>query len=100
MMKQIAATAVFSMVLMVSSHTFAGEQTATLSVPGMNCASCPYIIKSAISEVDGVKHVTATFEGRTATVIFDDTVTTLEAIQQATANVGFQSSVRKIETGS
>ena len=100
MMKQIAIPALFVATLLTAPFAFAAEQIATLSVPGMNCASCPYIIKSAISEVDGVKEVSATFETRTATVVFDDAVTSVEAIQQATADVGYPSSVIELNKGS
>ena len=100
MIKSLAISALFSAMLLVSSATFAGEQTATLSVPGMNCASCPYMIKSALSEIDGVKEVTATLEGRTAKVVFDAAVASIEAIQQATADIGYPSFVLKLNTGS
>jgi mercuric ion binding protein len=100
MMKQIAGTVVFTMALMISSIALAGIQTATLYLPGINCPSCPYMIRSAISEVDGVKDVTVAFERRTATVVFDDTITTVEAIQKATASIGFPSSVLELDDSS
>lgn len=60
-----------------------------LSVPGMFCASCPYIIRSAIGAVDGVDSVTADAEARTVTVIFDDAVVQLSEILDATGNAGY-----------
>jgi mercuric ion binding protein len=100
MIKNLTIFALFLAMLLVSSTTFAGEQTATLSVPGMNCASCPYIIKSALSAVDGVKEVTATLEGRTAKIVFDAAVASIEAIQQATTDIGYPSFILKLNTGS
>ena len=100
MTQKIIITALFISTLLISSVTFAEEQTATLSVPGMTCASCPYIVKSTISVVNGVKKVTATFKDRTATVIFDDDVASIETIQQATADVGYPSSVLILSTSS
>lgn len=70
----------------------AAEQTVTLSVPGMTCASCPYIVESAISGVEGVQAVETSLESRTATVTFDDAATTVEAITGATLNAGYESS--------
>ena len=93
MMKHITMSGLFVAALLTSSIAYAGEQTATLSVPGMNCASCPYMIKSALSEVDGVQDVTATLKDRTATVVFDDAVVSVIAIQQATADIGYPSSI-------
>ena len=70
---------------------WAADKTIKLSVPGMNCASCPYIVKSAISEVTGVKKVEARLQDTSATVTFDDAVTSTKAITQATANIGYPS---------
>ena len=78
---------------MSSTTALAAEQTVKLSVPGMTCGSCPYIIKKAISEIKGVKLVEATLEDRTATVTFEDTVASIKAITQATKDVGYESSV-------
>jgi copper chaperone CopZ len=41
--------------------------------------------------VEGTIAVEATLEDRTATVVFDDDVTSLEAILRATANIGYES---------
>ncbi len=79
--------------LLVSHGSMAAEQTVKLSVPGMSCVSCPYIVKSAISAVSGVSSVTATMADLSATVTFDDEITTLVKIQQATADVGYPSSL-------
>lgn len=67
----------------------AGEKAVTLSVPGMFCASCPYVVQAAISKVDGVMTVTADVESRTASVVFDDAVASLDVILSATANAGY-----------
>jgi len=92
--------AVLASVLLVSQMSKAAEQTVKLSVPGMSCVSCPYIVKTAISAVNGVSAVSATMEDLSATVTFDDELTDLEEIQQATANVGYPSFPFKGESGS
>lgn len=71
---------------------FAAEQTVTLSVPGMSCASCPFIVEAAISGVSGVLAVETSLETRTATVTYDDAVTTVAAITSATLGAGYESS--------
>ena len=48
----------------------------------------------------GIKAVEATMEDRTATVTFEDTLTSIEAIQQATANIGYPSSLYEQKSGS
>ncbi len=67
----------------------AAEQTATFSVPGMTCASCPFIVQSAMSSVDGVSSVEPSLESKTARVVYDDEKTTLDAIALASKNAGY-----------
>ena len=88
----------FALALGLAAPAFAGERTVTLSVPGMYCASCPYIVQSAIGEVAGVQWVEADLETRTATVSFDDETTTIEAIVAASTNAGYPATPE--ETGS
>jgi len=99
-MKRLLRNAVPAALLLMSSAALAGEQTVRLSVPGMNCASCPYIVEMSISAVDGVKAVDAVLDDRTATVTFDDAVTSIEAITHATASVGYESTVLEQASGS
>ena len=90
-MKKILALAAASM--LVSTASFAAERSAILSVPGMFCPSCPFIVQAAIQKVDGVVSVTADAEQRTALVVYDDAVTTLEAITMASTNAGYEATL-------
>ncbi len=99
-MKNLLASALFALTVMLSPAALTAEVTIKLSVPGMNCPSCPYMVKQAILMVDGIKTVDATMKDRSATVTFDDTVASVEAIQEATADIGYPSSLFKKESGS
>ena len=99
-MNKLILSLVFAMLASASSMAVAAEQTIKLSVPDMTCVSCPYMVKQAISAVDGIKAVEATMEDRSATVTFEDTLTSIEAIQQATANIGYPSTLFETKTGS
>jgi len=99
-MKKLISGILFASALFLSPASFAAEQTVKLSVPGMTCASCPYIVKAAIEMLDGIKTVEATMDDRSATVVYDDAVTNLAEIQQATADVGYESSLFKTASGS
>ena len=92
-MKKLFAAMILATAAMSSTTVLAAEQTIKLSVPGMTCASCPYIIKKAISAIKGVKSVEPNLEDLSATVTFEDTVASIEAITQATKDVGYESSV-------
>lgn len=96
----IRAIKIIAMTLVLgSASAWAGEQTVKLSVPGMNCVSCPYMVKKVISEVDGVLSVSATMKDRSATVTFDDAQTTIEELRSATASIGYPSTVSPLKGG-
>lgn len=73
----------------LSSMAMATVQTVTLDVPGMTCSSCPITVKKALSKVDGVQQVKASFEKREAVVTFDDKKTSVEKLSLASANAGY-----------
>jgi len=72
----------------------AAVRTASLSVPGMTCVTCPITVKKALSRVEGVNAVSVSFEKREATVTFDDSKTTVDALTTATANAGYPSKAK------
>lgn len=78
--------------LIVATAASAGDQRVTLSVPGMFCASCPFVVQAAIQRVDGVSSVATDLESRTATVVYDDAQTSIDAITAATKEAGYESS--------
>jgi|TARA_R110002126_G_scaffold91890_2_gene218380 mercuric ion binding protein len=75
---------------MAAAPVFAAEQTVTFSVPGMTCASCPFIVESAMSGVVGVVTVTADAGTRTALVIFDDAIASAKEIAFASTSAGYE----------
>ena len=70
---------------------FADQQTVTLKVDGMTCMSCPYQVQSALKKLEGVITASASLETREAAVTFDDEVTSIDALTQATTDAGFPS---------
>lgn len=78
----------------VSLFAQAKEQTVVLSVPGMTCSVCPITVKKSLSKVEGVIRAESEFDNKTATVTFDDVKTSIEELQQATADVGYPSVVK------
>lgn len=75
---------------------YAAQRIVTLEVP-MWCASCPYIVKRSLEKVAGVLDVAVSYDDQTATVRYDDEQTTIAALTQATADVGFPSKVASSE---
>ncbi|MCE8010413.1 mercury resistance system periplasmic binding protein MerP [Billgrantia desiderata] len=79
------------LIALLSMPAWAAMQTVTLSVPGMTCAACPIIVKTALNQVGGVSQVEVSYADREAVVTFDDTRTSVEALSEATTNAGFPS---------
>jgi mercuric ion binding protein len=91
-MKKILLAASLSL---LSLSAFAKEQTVTLEVPTMNCATCPITVEKALQNVGGVSKAEVTFKPRIAVVTFDDEMTTVKTLTEATTNAGYPSTVRK-----
>lgn len=85
----------FAIAAFATVPAFAATQTVTLSVPTMTCATCPITVKKALSKVDGVIDVKVTWEPKEAVVTFDDRKTRPEALTDATANVGYPSTLKR-----
>ncbi|MEE9412512.1 MAG: mercury resistance system periplasmic binding protein MerP [Methylococcales bacterium] len=83
--------------LLLSGLLFAAEQSVVLSIPGMNCPVCPITIKKSLQTVKGVKTVNVKFESKLANVTFDDEVTDIDDLKQATENVGYPSQLQDEE---
>lgn len=92
-MNKIIALTSFALLMLLASMSFAAEKTVLLSVPDMNCPSCPYMIEQSISFVEGVQSANAELKTRTCSVTFDDAVASLEDILGATADIGYRSTL-------
>ncbi len=96
-MRQILAAAILTLAFVSSVPVIAAEQTATLRVENMYCASCPFIVKQTLANVPGVTNVDISYEQAAAVVVaivaYDDTKADVTALMAATSDVGFPSSV-------
>ncbi len=75
---------------------FAAVRVVTLSVPGMYCAVCPITVKKALQKVPGVVKVEVSFERKEAVVTYDDARTTVKALEDATFEAGYVSTVKGV----
>jgi len=62
---------------------------STFSIEKMSCAACPITVRKAMARVDGVAKVTVDFNKKTAAVIYDPKVATIEQISAASTNAGY-----------
>ena len=89
-MKKLIAQVVL---VILTSPLWAATQTVTLSVPDMNCATCPITVKKSLTKVSGVSKTEVSLDRREAKVAFDDTKTSAEALTRATKEAGYPSTV-------
>jgi mercuric ion binding protein len=94
-MKKLVALA--ALAVMTSPHlistAWAATQNITLSVPGMNCATCPITVKKALTKVSSVSKILVHLDRREARVTFDDAKANVEALPSVTQDTGYPSSV-------
>src|SRR5487761_275588 len=85
--------------LMSAGLAQAAEQTVALNVHHAYCALCPSIVTKAHKVVSGVKAVEVTKPNKagdmTATVTFNDAVTSVPALVTATTNAGYPAELAK-----
>lgn len=80
--------------LLLAGSAFAEEpRTVTLGVEHMTCAACPITVRKALSHVVGVSASTVDMKSHTATVTFDPTRTSAEALAAAVSQAGFPAKV-------
>ncbi len=79
--------------VMLSAPALAAQKQVTLKVQNMYCASCPYIVKQALSSLEGVEDVQVSFRQKTATVIYDDEKVSTAALTAATREYGYPSTI-------
>jgi len=89
-MKKLVALA---MLAASASPLWAATQSVTLSVPDMNCATCPITVKKALTKVSGVSKIDVNLDRREAKVEFDDTKANVEVLTRAARNAGYPATV-------
>jgi mercuric ion binding protein len=93
-MERTINSIIFSLILFFNLANLAYAEGTTkvvsLSVNGMMTRTCPTLLKSAVRKIDGVKHVDASLETKSATIEYDETKTSLDEIQKTIkSKVGF-----------
>ena len=94
------SSGLFAMAVILASFTAwpRDPKIVVLDVEGMTCEVCPLTVKRAIKRVNGVVNVDVKYEGKAggwAEVSYDPSKVKVEALMQATNEVGYPSKVRK-----
>ncbi len=105
-MKRIFLAAAMALSLLASGVTLAQStvpstpaatqpdlRTAKLSVEGLWCASCGYIVGQALKRKAGVVDAKVSMRTKTATVVYDPSTIDIGALVAVTAEYGFPSRI-------
>ena len=74
-----------------AAPAWAAPRQVTLTVPTMDCATCPVTIRVALLKVPGVSQAVVSYKHRTAKVTFDDAKADVAALTHATDAAGYPS---------
>ena len=94
MKKQLSLLLLLTTALWLSAG-HASTRQATLSIPSMDCPTCPITIKKSLLKVPGVSAALVSFDKKQAVVTFDDATTNAAALTSATQNAGYPSMLVK-----
>ena len=70
--------------------TASGTSAVTLTVEGMRCAGCAWLVERLLAAVPGVSSVTVDFPLRRAEVRFETEITRLHTLLEALADAGYR----------
>jgi mercuric ion binding protein len=90
-MNRLPAAALGALLLALFGPALAAPRQVTLSVPTMDCDTCPVTIRVALLKVPGVSRAVVSYQRRNAKVTFDDAKTDVAALTRATEAAGYPS---------
>jgi mercuric ion binding protein len=80
-----------TLLALAGENGLAAPRQVTLTVPTMDCATCPITIRAALLKVPGVTKARVSYAQRRAQVTFDDARTDVTALTRATSDAGYPS---------
>ncbi|MEN2750400.1 cation transporter [Psychrobacter sp. FBL11] len=69
------------------------NQTRIIKIDGMTCGGCVASVHTATDSIDGIDTISVDLADNLATVTFDDSKTSAEAIASAIDEAGFDATV-------
>jgi Cu+-exporting ATPase len=72
-----------------------GKTKRTFSIKGMHCASCVNVLERTLKKVPGVSEAAVNLATEKATIAYDASIATDDAIESAVARVGYTAMVRE-----
>ena len=94
-MKRRMINVLATVFFVLGGAAWAATRTVVLAVPGMTCPVCPITVKKALERVPGVQRISVNYRRKQVRVTYDDARTNVAALEKATADAGYPSSVKK-----
>jgi len=95
MRRMILSIVFLSITTIYAQNGAAQEQTATLHISGMTCGTCPISIRHRALQMKGVHTATVDLNTAAATVTYEDSEQSPQAIAQAITKLGYPARVKK-----
>jgi len=70
-------------------------QTAEFTISGMSCSGCEAHVSHEVNKLTGIISTTVSYKTRNAIVVFDQTKTDIQGIEQAIAKTGYSVTDKK-----
>ncbi len=97
-MRRMILTAVFlSITAMHAQSGAAQEQTVTMHVSGMTCGTCPISVRHRALQLKGVHTAAVDLDSATATVTYEDSEQSAQAIARAITELGYPTTAGKVK---
>jgi len=75
-----------------------GNEKTVIALGSIMCGQCVTKVENALKNVDGVIDVNVDLDSKQATVTFDNSITSLEKLENAITNAGYDANDKKGDT--
>jgi len=93
MRKVLLFITLFSLTAIYAQNGVAQEQTVTMHVSGMTCGTCPISVRHRAMQMKGVHSAAVDIDTALATITFEDSEQSPEAIAQTITHLGYPATI-------
>lgn len=76
--------------LLLPTAAVAKKAKAEFKVTGMSCGACAKGVEARLADLPGVKSATVSYEGSSASVLYDNTKVTVKKLKETIEKSGFK----------
>jgi len=91
--KSVLTAAFISFMTLFTQQGWAQEQTISMHVSGMTCGTCPISVRHRAMQMKGVRSVSVDVNTSLATVVYEDSEQSRQAIAQAITKLGYPATI-------